>query len=812
MPRIPAALFLSFLSLPLFAAITGTVTTTDGTAIAGARVSIHSQETSYARRSRLASSAPEAVPLASTQTDEKGSFTLASPKEPVADLRVEMPGYEPFVRRVERDEVVPVALWKTDTVKGSVTANGKPVANALVMLGADYVTRSDERGQYEAPAIKPPYILAVVHPDYAIDEELLLTGVSLERELARTLSAGVALSGRAVAANGTSPVAGAEIWLDDWPVTVSGADGTFTIAHAPADWKVITARKGMLTGTHTAGGAKTINVRLEPSAVLSGRVLDAKTKAPVAGATVGLALSSLSGMVAPMAFTDASGAYSIAVPAGESQWVSSRHPAYVNMSDSMKFSPGQQAVKDFALQQLAQVSGVVVDQTNKPMIAARVASRDAFDRGIPDMPANGAMPVTSGPDGKFTVRVLPGAGLYLRASKTGWPQGRGDVMKLAAGERKSDVVLTIPTGVLLKGRVLDASGKPLSGVAVIAGPAPAPGEKETLDTFAPLLHPEPVRTGEDGTFSMRVSAGWHHFTFKRDGYLRKQLRGQRVFGAADGPIEARLEPASEIGGRVMRGGVGVADVEVSSYGATDAVATTGPDGSFVLGGFAPGVKELELRKREELIINEKRMVTAPVRGAVIEVRPGGTIRGRVVEKGTTMPVRSFRAGVMIGPGDMRTIHSEDGTFTIEHVPAGVTTVAATAHGYFTASKDLKVVENETVTDLVLEIEPGVRLSGTVTDASGAPVSGVTIAIRPPSDGGMIGGIIIGIGSKPEPPRASNTNVETVTDANGRYALVGLVPGEEIVHFTHPAFAKTTRTIKLEDREAKLDVQLSAPQR
>lgn len=789
--------------------------TTDGVALAGAHVSIHALVTPYARRTRLLSATPDAVPLASVQTDEEGSFSLASPKEPVVDLRVAMRGYEPFVRRVEReDEAVAIALRKTDMVKGSVTAGGKPVANALVVLGDDYVTRSDEQGRYEAPALELPYTIAVIHPDYAIDEQLLPTGAVPAKALNRTLSAGVTLTGRAVAANGTSPAPGAAIWVDDWPLAVSGADGAFTIAHAPADWTDLTARKGMLTGSHTAGGAKTITVRLEPSAVLSGRVRDAKTNALLAGATVGVWANLLragsAAITASAAITDAGGMYSIALPVGSSQ-LSSTHPSYAWDGDSIRMTPGQQRTKDFALTQLARVTGVVLDDAGHPVAAATVSPRDARNLGMPDMSANGATPVTAGPDGTFSVRVLPGHDFYLHVARKGLPQGRSEVMKLAAGERKNAVVLTLPVGIVVTGRALDASGHPLSGVSVVAGPGVGPGGVETLDTlFAPVEH-DPVRSAADGTFMMRVKEGTYNFWFRRNGFLMQEVRAKRITATGENAIEARLDPAVEISGRVTRGGVGIADVEVAPEGGSWLGVTTASDGSFVLGGREPGATRLEFMKREELV-DEKRTITAPEHGLEIYLRLGGTIRGRVVEKGTTTPIRSFRAGVMVGLGDMRSFSSEDGSFTLEHLPLGVMTVAVDALGHEGTSREVNVVR-ETVTDLVFELETGVRLTGKVTDANGAPLSGVSIVISPPRSmpGGMIGGTLGGVNWKPKPSRVANTNVTTVTDANGSYTIEGLTRGAESVQFSHPGHVQTTCNIALEGQEIKLDVQLPAAQ-
>lgn len=183
----------------------------------------------------------------------------------------------------------------------------------------------------------------------------------------------------------------------------------------------------------------------------------------------------------------------------------------------------------------------------------------------------------------------------------------------------------------------------------------------------------------------------------------------------------RFDPTVEISGRVTRGGVGVADVEVGPEGGIRLRATTASDGSFVLGGLLPGLNQLQFRKREELI-DEKRTITAPARDVAIDLPRGGTMRGRVEEKGTKTPIRSFRAGVLVGWEDTRGFASEDGSFTLHYLPAGEMTLAVEAFGHLPTYTDVTVVKGEGLTDVVVELDPGVRLTGTVTDANGAPLT------------------------------------------------------------------------------------------
>jgi hypothetical protein len=65
-----------------------------------------------------------------------------------------------------------------------------------------------------------------------------------------------------------------------------------------------------------------------------------------------------------------------------------------------------------------------------------------------------------------------------------------------------------------------------------------------------------------------------------------------------------------------------------------------------------------------------------------------------------------------------------------HVHMGVMTLAVNTFGYAGTGRDVDVVEGQTVTDVIVELETGVRL----TDTNSAPLSGVSIMITRPSYG------------------------------------------------------------------------------
>lgn len=809
------ALSLFVLSLPASAAITGILMTRDGQPVAGARVLVHATETPEARRVRWLSQAPELVAITETKSDAKGAFSIPSPKEPVVDLRVEMRGYEPMSRRVAADEEVgAIALTSRSHVQGKITAAGKPVANALVAVsyGPEYLTRTDEQGRYEVPELRRATSITVIHPDYAIDDENFPIGAAKAAgELNRTLSPGTALSGRTVAANGTTAIADAVIYVDGWPLATSDAEGAFTIARAPQKWTMLAARRDALYGQRaSATDNQALVVRLERSAVLSGRVRDAKTKMPIPGAMVRLIVprAPARGDLLPTVLTDAKGTYSITTPAG-SYMLTAQHPAYQVQTVDASLTSGQELVKDINVTQHARVTGVIVDEEKRPVAGATVSAEDVA-ADMMRMPARFMRDTNvSGPDGRFSLTVQPDSEFRVRAVKKGMPQVQGDSMKVAAGDRKGPVVLTIPAGVAVSGRVLDANGDPLSGVSVSATETPAGGDamvRRMIFSGPPGQEEDLIRTASDGTFTVRVKEGTYDFTFKREGFAQKQVRAQSITPNGQNVIETRLDPAVEISGRVTRGGAGVPDVTISAFSVGGSTVVTGPDGSFTMAGLTPGLIRVMLRKDADLL-SEQRSLTAPGRDIVVELPQGGTVTGRVVEKGTKRPITSFQAGVstsrggggmvMMAPPLLRSFTSDDGSFKLEHVPPGSTFIVASAPGYTTGRMTVDVQDGKAINDLVLELETGVRLTGKVTGANGAPLSDASVMIQPSATGGFA---------------MRGAMSRATTDANGEYTLDSLEVGEETVSISHPKHVEVSRKVTLKGKETRLDVQLTAGER
>jgi uncharacterized GH25 family protein/protocatechuate 3,4-dioxygenase beta subunit len=823
---------LTFLiSLPLTASVTGIVINTDGQPIAGAKVSIYAPETVAARRLRLFSKTVERTALATRQTDSKGNFSFDSPKDqPLVDLRVEANGFAPDAERLlADDDTGAIALTSATMQRGTITTNGKPVAGAnVVWLGnsTESIATTDADGHYSVPdPAKWANRVIVIHPDYAVVDEvtgLLRTPPKLNHDL----NAGVTIKGRVVGENGQSAVAKAPLLVDDLPLATTADDGTFTIEHAPKNWQEVEARSGPLAGVRARASDSAVAIRLAKLGKITGNVRDAKSQLPLVNAEVrigpAMPLGRMRGFgaagTAPAqdsVLTDAKGTFTISAPPGHYS-LSAVYPGSMVANATISLSAGQTVNKALYGNARGRVSGMVVDENKRGIAGARLSARNANrDGGNPMLIGpprfQQELPAFSGPDGRFVVRMVPTeSDVQIDAAKKGLPAAHSASVHLNPGEKKSGVLITVPRGVAFSGKVIDANGKPISGVGVEPVESTgrggfAAGLRRVVVSMLRDREDEVVRTGSDGTFSVRVKEGTYDVVFKREGFATKTLHAETV-NALTKPVEVKLDPGVEISGRVVRNGVGVEGVNINAMREeTPASAVTASDGSFTLTDLTPGPVMLAASKMDSFIL-QNRSVTAPARDVIIQLPAGGRITGRVVDKSNHSPVTSFQAGISMsrGAGGMmialppmlKGFTSDDGSFTLENVPPGPTQLVVSAPGYTTAHiPGLNVEDGKTVNDVEVALDTGVRLTGRVTGPDGAPVSGVSVRES---------------GSNMGPMRfMTGGEAPATTDPNGEYSIEAIDPGQKTFTFQRQGFLAEDRTVTLSGREARLDVQLSS---
>jgi len=815
----------SSLIAPLHAAVTGTVINIDGKPVTGAKVSLFAPELIAAQGPRLLSADPQRKPLLTTTTDSGGKFTFDVPKDQnVVDVRIEANGYAPAAGRYTADDDAgAILLSQANSVRGTITANGKPVANATVIIlgGAELTTKTDADGHYTAPdPSKWAFRIIVLHPDFAILEEGL--GMAATRKGPDySMTSGVTVTGRVVAEDGQTPVGDAQLFLDGWPAGKSAADGTFTIPHVRKDWESVQARVGNRIAER-ARTEKAATLKLGKGATVNGNVRDSKSQLPVAGARVSLGPTGRFGGrdASADAITDAKGNFTITPVAAGTYEIRPTRPGYtINGMQAVHLKPADAVQKALYATAHGRISGTVADEDKRPVSAAHLTTRRAsrnsdmmamVTRGGPGGGSEGF----SAPDGHFVLRnVETDADLQVDAVKRGYPVAKSSTLKLAAGERKTGMTITIPRGVAITGKVTDKDRKPLSGVGVeaIEASADAMGgiRRMVISNMQGQRSDEVVRTGSDGTFLIRVKEGSYDLAFKREGYSAKTVRGIKV-DAGTKPVDVALDPGVEISGRVTRGGAGVEGVSVRTISQDGMSASiTSSDGSFTITDLTPGQMMLNVNKQDSFI-QEMRPVTAPARDIVIELPPGGRITGHVVDKNSHQPVTSFMAGVTTsrGGGGMmvmmppmqKQFTSDDGSFVLEGIKPGSTQVVVNAPGYTTARvPNIEVEDGKTTQDVEVDVETGAKLTGRVTGPDGSPLSGVSVR-----NDQMAGGRVM---------RFDTSDNGATTDPNGEYTIESLDPGEKTFAFTRSGYIAQQKTVTIPSgKDARLDVQLSTGMR
>ncbi|MDP9361418.1 MAG: carboxypeptidase-like regulatory domain-containing protein [Acidobacteriota bacterium] len=808
---------LSSLVASLHAAVVGSVINIDGKPVTGAKVSLFAPELIAAQGPRLMSAEPQRKPLTTVTTDSGGKFSLDVPKDQtVVDVRIDAPGYAPSSGRyVADDDAGAILLTQAPIVRGTITANGKPVANATVAIfgNSEYTAKTDADGHYSAPdPSKWAFRVIILHPDYALVDELIGPNAT-KKGPDFSMTAGVAISGRVVAEDGQTPVADAQLFLDGWPAGKSAADGGFTITHAKKEWDTVEARSASRVAERARKAGASLTLKLAKGGSVSGSVRDVKSQLPVAGARVAIAPSGAFGSreATHDAITDAKGNFTMSPIVPGRYDVRPSRPGYaINGSQAVTMKGADAVQKALYATARGRISGSVVDEDKRPVAAARLAARAAARNDMFAMLAmrSGGSEGYSAPDGHFVLRnVETDTDLQVDAVKRGYPGAKSPSLKLAAGERKTGVILTIPRGVAVTGRVTDKDRKPLSGVGVEAiesSADPMGGMRRmVMSNMQGGRNDETVRTGSDGTFSIRVKEGTYDLAFKREGYSAKTVRGTKV-DATMKPVEVTLDPGAEITGRVTRGGAGVEGVNVRAMSqAGFAAAVTGADGAFRISDLTPGQMMLNVNKQDSFI-QEIRSVTAPAQDLVIELPPGGRITGHVVDKATHQPVTSFLAGVttsrggggmvMMMPPMQKQFTSDDGSFVLEGIKPGATQVVVNAPGYTIARvPNIEVEEGKTAPDVEVDVETGGKLTGRVTGPDGGPVAGVSVREDP-----MAGARVM---------RFDATDTSTASDPNGDYTIDSLEAGEKTFTFSRSGYIAQQKTVTIAG-STRLDVQLS----
>lgn len=321
--------------------------------------------------------------------------------------------------------------------------------------------------------------------------------------------------------------------------------------------------------------------------------------------------------------------------------------------------------------------------------------------------------VLSDDQGNYRVCLLAGPA-HLEAAADGY----GTELEHTRGRRTARVDFALSPEVAIAGRVVDGSGEPVAGAAVIA-------ETDGHDPGAL------TESAADGRFRLEGLAEGKYRVVARDG---DQAAERTVLANGTSPaaeLLLTLGPSATLTGRVVVGGRPAPDATVFARVADEkwtlgsAVTTT--DGRFAIPGLPRGLVQLEVEDYK-LLSPQAGVDLTQVSQAELVCQRLAAVRGRVVRSGK--PVA--RADVTLFQDWQRpytTASKDDGAFEFKAVEAASYDIAATslAEAASIGRRPITVGAQD-IADLVLELDQTASIAGTVVDTSGAPVVGVTVRV------------------------------------------------------------------------------------
>src|SRR5947207_9495047 len=609
-----------FFAAVAHASITGTIVDDDGAPIIGASVRSFAPATSREIVARVLGGKIERDPIAKIETAADGAFRIESGSSPLVTLVVTAPGRQ-YVEldTLDGEDLGPImiSLQKTRTIR--VTANGKPVAGAIVLAGSTWAATTSAAGTVDLPPLYGTNTrVAVVHRDYAPAPFATLGPQKSEIRLA----GGVAVKGKIVAQDGKTAVPHANLSIAGLTIGESGDDGAFTIAHAPADWKALRVNAGAQgSAVVTNDGSASHTIRLRAPATLSGTLHDSKTKAAIAGVRVTLALR-IDQNASDAVTTDSKGAFSFAVAPGQ-HTISGTNPNYsVEPTQPLNLSSGDREVRTYNATPIARIQGKVIDESKSPVAGALVA------RGFNGMVNGGGRVAITNSKGEFTMRTFAQQGEFdIQASKPGFATGYARVSAVA-GQTTSGVSITMPKGIAFIVRVIDKQQKPVGGVFLSMmqwrdDPSLPRGS-------AARCGGQPCMTTNEGIVSIRLAPGKYDIAAGGESIVAKTASGIPI-SEKNSPYTITVDYGVELAGRVIYAdNAPVPDAIVTYQTNNDIGRTISADanGAFSFPSVPRGSGTIHATLTpNSRLVSARREVSAPANDIVLTMARGGSIRG-----------------------------------------------------------------------------------------------------------------------------------------------------------------------------------------
>ncbi len=599
-----------------------------------------------------------------------------------------------------------------------------------------------------------------------------------------------------------SPAAGALVWAGLEPFGRAGADGTIELPGAGSRLRRIHAATDDGLGTFAAldSGAEATGavqeITLRPPEELEGQVVGLETRQPIASALVWRSRDPGSAVR-----TGADGRFRLKVPAGVAEAVLQvAAPGDSEAQQAVSHGDGGfPADTEIGLEPTEWIAGSVADAEGRPV--AGVEAWTAPQRSDGQLEMSRMRVAWTSPDGAFLLTGLEaGPAHQVHALKTGY----APAVASAPPKAHSILHLTLRTARTVAGRVLDEAGAPVAGARV------ALLDKSALaDENLWVLLPDVTKTtGAEGRFAfhkvppqlsiLAVVAAGHAPLFRFDLKVPPEA-------AVTDLGDLTLAPEASVRGRVVDSGgkpVAGAQVRRETYSPQSTLldaflrkkrpswplsATTGADGSFELGRFAPGEETVLDVVAEGFASAETEATAGPdAKPVKVTLWAAASVAGEVTDEAGRPVARAAvaPAGSGLGGSEFRWVTTDgQGRFEVQGVAPGRVLLRAQARGYAMSEVvGVDVAPGGHVDGVHLALRPGHVLRGQVLTPDGRPIAGVQVSARPGS-------------------------IVATTGPDGAFSIDDLPQGKTELDLDRKGLLPTTETVELDPDGPPLEIHL-----
>jgi protocatechuate 3,4-dioxygenase beta subunit len=707
---------------------------------------------------------------------------------------------------------------------------GAPVAgSAVVLTGAlgggrkSADTLAGEDGGYRFEGLPPGKFQVQARPARHADSAVVTAVVEEGAEARVDLEVvpGAAVSGLVTEKGSGAALSGVTVTanLHHRRNAKTGPDGRYRLEGLPAGALYLTAEGpdhpavGGTTTVSGPGAEATLNFELARGAVVSGSVTDSQG-APVPEAEV-MAV----GAPARQVKTGADGAFTLrGVPVERQVIVTASKAGFATtLSDALILRPAEE-MEGLRLVLLAgaRVRGRVLTAEGLPAADAQVMVIAKPAPGMrPAYPPNGKADAA----GAFDLFPVPPGEWQVAARLMGAQFVQQDIGAVAEGEVVEGVVIRLAGGERIEGTVTDGAGKPMGGLHLNASPA-APGAGGGYST---------ARTDDAGRFRLQGLPPGNYIVSVHSARGLQLLTVEAPAGTLD--LKIVVPSPGSISGRVLLPDgepvktffIRVEPDDPQRGGVLMQERVTDERGNFRLSGINPGLYVVTAIATEGFSERERGVAVAAgeeTPGLNLVLRPGGTIRGRVVTAegspiaGARVMAMAVRAAPLAPTGPQMQTTGPDGEFVLADIAPGAWRVSVFLGSSFRNSDEVELLSGGEA-----RVEVRFPRTGTVvvrvSDDEGRPVAGAWVAVAD-EQGRSAGMVEVRIPPDVPPDRRAAAEREARersyrTDAGGRCEREGVPEGDLRITVSAPGFAPGEAKAHLsETGRVEVDVTLHAP--